>query len=111
MDCVFCDISRIKSPITQHNERVISFEPLNPVTEGHRIFVPTKHVEDFFDDPDTFAEVCRVVSICSRSDKEYNVITSKGASATQSVFHLHVHLVPRYAGDGLKLPWSDQKKP
>lgn len=107
-NCVFCDKTKIKGEITQHNESVFSFEPLNPVVAGHRIFVPEKHVPDFFDDPDTFAEVCRVVSICSNNLHEYNVITSKGKNATQSVFHLHVHLIPRTENDGLKLPWTDQ---
>lgn len=106
-DCVFCDKSKIKGKIDQHTPEVFSFEPLNPVVEGHRIFVPTKHTPDFFDDPDTFAEVCRIVSICSTNLKEYNVITSKGKNATQSVFHLHVHLIPRKENDGLKLPWTE----
>lgn len=88
----------------------MSFEPLNPVGPGHRVFVPKKHVVDFFDDPDTFAEVCRVVSICASNLYEYNVITSKGRNATQSVFHLHVHLVPRTEGDGLTLPWTSKEE-
>lgn len=109
-DCVFCDESKIKSEVTHHNPRVMSFEPLNPVVPGHRIFVPKKHVVDFFDDPDTFAEVCRVVSICASNHEEYNVITSKGRNATQSVFHLHVHLVPRTENDGLTLPWTSKEE-
>lgn len=106
--CVFCDERRIKSEVYWHTPEVMSFEPLNPVVAGHRIFVPRKHVADFFDDPDTFAEVCRVVSLCSNNLYDYNVVTSKGKNATQSVFHLHVHLIPREENDGLILPWTNQ---
>ena len=107
-NCIFCNLNKIKSEVTLHNADVVSFEPLNPVTPGHRIYVPTKHVTDFWDDPDTFAEVCRVVSLATSGLGEYNVITSKGKNATQSVFHLHVHVVPRTEGDGLHLPWTGQ---
>lgn len=104
-DCVFCDESLIKGEITDHLNGVISFEPLNPVTEGHRIFIPKEHADNFWDSPLLFAKVCETIALVSNNE-EYNVITSKGKNATQSVFHLHVHLVPRTEGDGLKLPWS-----
>ena len=107
-ECVFCDESKIVSEVFWHTDNVMSFEPLNPVVKGHRVFVHKKHTKDFFDCPKTFSEVCDVVARCATSD-EYNLITSKGKNATQSVFHLHIHLVPRKENDNLLLPWTGEE--
>ena len=106
-ECPFCDIEKIKSNVTDHGD-VISFEPLNPVTEGHLLVVPKRHVSDFTEDCDVSGGVMRVASlIAGMNGGDCNIITSKGKSATQSVPHLHVHIVPRKKDDGLLLPWSD----
>lgn len=105
-DCVFCDREKIKTPIVLESEKVIIFEPLNPVVKGHLLVVPKKHVADFTEDQETFLEVAMVASLSAQElGGDYNLITSKGKNATQSVFHLHVHLIPRRENDGLKLPW------
>lgn len=105
-ECPFCDINKIKSKVVDYGT-CIAFEPLNPVVEGHLLVVPKEHVSDFTEDSETTAETMRVASmIANVGGGEYNLITSKGKNATQSVFHLHVHLVPRKPNDGLKLPWS-----
>lgn len=105
-DCVFCSREKIKTPIVLESEKVIIFEPLNPVVKGHLLVVPKKHVADFTEDPETFLEVAMVASLSAKElGGDYNLITSKGKNATQSVFHLHVHLIPRKENDGLKLPW------
>ena len=109
-NCVFCDREKIKSPIAFESDKVIAFEPLNPVTKGHLLVVPKKHVSDFTDDPETFLETALAASVMAAElGGAYNLITSKGTEATQSVFHLHIHLVPRRGDDGLLLPWSNQK--
>lgn len=113
-DCVFCEIANGVAPAEidhwdNENEAVI-FKPLNPVTEGHRLVVPFAHVVDFAESPNTTAAVMRSAAMFAhRSDQACNLITSKGEAATQSVFHLHVHVVPRWEGDGLALPWTDQR--
>ncbi len=98
------------------NATAIDIVPLNPVCEGHRIVIPRAHVKDFMDDP---AETASVMEYAAERAEELvkqhgyagmNLITSAGKEATQSVFHLHVHLVPRRKNDGLKLPWTNQKK-
>ena len=86
------------------------FEPLNPVTEGHLLVVPRKHVEDISVDPDIAALVMAEVSRLTDDMSDVNVITSKGSLATQTVPHFHVHIVPRRKGDGLHLPWTGQIK-
>lgn len=105
-DCPFCAIMRDHAPI-----KVAIIEPLNPVVPGHRIAIPAEHVTDAGDDPAVTARVMRVASqYAARLGQDYNLITSSGEHATQTIRHLHIHIVPRCAGDGLLLPWSNQEK-
>lgn len=115
-DCVFCEIVNGTAPAEidwwdTENEAVV-FKPLNPVAAGHRLVVPFAHVADFAESPNTTAAVMRSAAMFAhRSDQACNLITSKGAAATQSVFHLHVHIVPRWTGDQLMLPWGTTGNP
>jgi len=112
-DCVFCSIvgEKRKAGEVGRDFDVIDFEPLNPVVPGHRLFVPTVHVGDAADRP-------YITGIAARAAAQYakeqgtpgNLITSIGEEATQSVFHLHWHWVPRQTEDGLHLPWTNQVK-
>ncbi len=105
-DCPFCDIRKIKSSVIEYNDCLI-FEPLNPVVEGHLFVVPKQHIQDFTKDSAIFAHVAKVASqYAEASDSEWNLITSAGRNATQTVMHCHIHLIPRNSDDGLKLPWS-----
>lgn len=105
-ECCFCDTSKIKSAITKRDGCLI-FEPLNPVVEGHLLVIPDNHVADFTSDSITTECVMRVAGLIAlERGGDYNLITSKGKNATQSVFHFHVHLIPRKENDGLLLPWT-----
>lgn len=107
-DCPFCDVKKIASPVKSYGD-VLVFEPLDPVVEGHRLVVPRQHVADFAENPKLTAKVMMIAAeIAQKEGGEFNIITSKGRNATQSVFHLHVHLVPRKEGDNLALPWTGQ---
>lgn len=113
-DCVFCEIVAGDAParIVEDWLHTIVFHPLDPVTEGHLLVIPKRHVEDFTTDPITSAvTMLRAAEYAHEAGGEYNLITSKGANASQSVFHLHVHLVPRRAGDQLMLPWGTTGDP
>lgn len=105
--CPFCNYSG-PSPVLREYEDAIVFEPLNPVTPGHLLVVPRVHVEDVGTNPEVSAAVMRRVAeyIQEAGIRQCNIITSRGGDATQTVFHLHVHIVPRGPEDGLKLPWS-----
>ena len=110
-DCVFCDQTKIKSEITKWTNDTIIFEPLDPVVEGHRLIVPNIHVVSASDDPVITGHVFEAAgkygaSMC----RPFNLITSAGRAATQTVLHLHVHYLPRSEGDGLVLPWTNQVK-
>jgi len=87
----------------------VAFEPLNPVTPGHMLVVPRVHVEDFTEWPEMTGMVMQCAAEAAADMGPVNLITSKGREATQSVFHLHVHLIPRAKDDGLALPWYSGK--
>ena len=86
--------------------------PRNPVTEGHALVIPREHVAHLGIDPEVTGKTFE-----RAADFAYyrflskgiaaNLITSAGRHATQTVFHLHVHVVPRRRNDGLALPWSE----
>lgn len=115
-DCIFCKITRFEEPaqIVRRGTHSLTIVPLNPVVEGHVITIPYQHVSGFDVDPHvsantmgdaaTYAQTHRVEGLA-----DYNIIVNNGPHATQSVFHLHVHLVPRKSGDGLALPWYSGK--
>lgn len=113
-DCVFCQIVRHEAPARYVAEwpESVAFHPLDPVTPGHILVIPSKHVSDFAEDAEVSAAVMRDAAILAKTlGGDCNLITSKGRSATQSVFHLHIHLVPRRAGDQLMLPWGTTGDP
>lgn len=113
-DCVFCKIIKGELPCQLIREwsDAIAIVPLNPVVPGgmlgHLLVIPKNHVRDVTEDPATSAEVFRRASELAATP--CNLITSAGVEATQTVFHLHVHIVPRSKDDGLCLPWTNQVK-
>lgn len=112
--CVFCAITRGEAPaqFVATWPEVVAFRPLGPVTDGHVLVVPRAHVADFTDDPAVSAATMRCAAELANTLHlgAVNLITSKGRPATQSVFHLHLHLVPRAENDGLALPWYSGKR-
>lgn len=112
-ECVFCQIICGKAE-AQKFDRIgacVVFEPLNPVVPGHMLVVPVYHVMDAFVSPLTTGVTFQAAAEWAADRYEAcNLLTSIGEVATQSVFHLHVHIVPRALGDGLMLPWSRQQE-
>jgi len=110
--CAFCAI------LTGHTEAVIvsgwddaiAIRPRRPVAEGHVLVLPRTHVPDASTDPALTAAVMARAAQLLAEHQAANLITSKGAPATQTVFHLHVHVVPRWPGDGLALPWTPRAR-
>lgn len=112
--CPFCDLINrnlggdYNNGITfVYRNDVARLKPLNPVTPGHILFIPTQHVEHPMP-----AAVALAMDSAARyghvRGDDFNLITSSGSAATQTVPHLHVHYVPRREGDGLHLPWTGQ---
>lgn len=109
-DCVFCRIIAGSEPVTVVHRwpDAIAIVPRNPVTPGHVLVIPARHVQDYLEDPAVTGAVAeRAAEIALHPS---NLITSAGSVATQTVYHLHVHIVPRSEGDGLPLPWTPQQE-
>ncbi len=109
--CPFC--ARITAgEYDYYDEYSVAFQPLNPVTPGHFLAVPRDHVEDAIASPEHFGHTMAFAAeMADWMDLEHcNFISSAGELATQTVFHLHVHVVPRRADDGLALPWTGQQR-
>jgi histidine triad (HIT) family protein len=104
--CPFCAILKGTAPAQYVRlwPEAVAIVPLNPVVPGHTLVIPRAHIEDATEDPLVAGTtMARAASLAPRS---CNLITSAGAEATQTVWHLHIHIVPRSNGDGLALPWA-----
>lgn len=111
-DCPFCNLieNEPEKIIMRYPHDVYTFEPLDPVAIGHTLVVPKFHVRDATVDPIVTAYTMKAAAEEARAVfGQCNIITSVGPDATQSVFHLHIHIVPRSKGDGLHLPWTGQE--
>lgn len=111
--CPFCEIAAGRAPATIVHEWSDAFAivPLNPVADGHVLVIPKTHTPDFGHDPDVSAATMkRAAQLAQKSEQPMNLITSRGREATQSVWHLHLHLILRAENDGLALPWYSGKK-
>lgn len=108
-DCIFCKIvnNQIPSVTVYEDEVVKAFLDITQVTPGHTLLIPKKHVPDIFAyDADLAAEVFARIPMVARAIKAFdpriegmNIMNNNGAVAYQSVFHSHIHLLPRYGKD------------
>ncbi|MDP2712828.1 MAG: HIT family protein [Solirubrobacteraceae bacterium] len=114
-DCLFCKIvaGEIPATIVAQDERTIAFMDINPATRGHALVIPRAHARDVHEiEPDDLrAVVVTAQEIAGRARARFgadgvNLLNSNGAAAWQSVFHFHMHVIPRYADDPLELPWT-----
>ena len=113
-ECIFCKIvaGEIPSQIVAEDELTISFMDIAPATRGHALVIPRRHVRDLLeiDDVDLAAVALAAKRLAQRARERFgadgvNLLNSCGPAAWQTVFHFHVHVIPRYAGDPLRLPW------
>ncbi|MFD3932626.1 HIT family protein [Streptomyces sp. NPDC058614] len=108
-DCPFCRIIHdgASATIVHAWADALAIRPRSGgCTDGHLLVLPRGHVADFTTDPVVSATVqLRAAELAQQLGGQWNYLTSCGPDATQSVIHLHGHLVPRTAGDGLVLPW------
>ena len=113
-DCLFCGIiaGEVPAQIVDSDGKTVAFMDINPATPGHALVVPREHSADLHEisDEDLAATTIAAKRLTERMTEVlepdgFNVINSCGAAAWQTVFHLHLHVIPRYAGDPLRLPW------
>jgi histidine triad (HIT) family protein len=114
-DCLFCKIVAGEIPATRvaEDERTIAFMDINPATRGHLLVIPREHAADLLEiDPEDLAAVARHAQKLAQRVKErlgadgVNLLNSCGSAAWQTVYHFHMHVIPRYSGDPLRLPWQ-----
>lgn len=113
-NCIFCKILARELPATivEEDERTIAFMDIAPATRGHALVVPRLHTPDLLsvDGEDLAAVALTCQRLAARMSARLgaegvNLVNSCGAVAWQTVGHFHVHVIPRYAGDPLRLPW------
>ena len=114
-DCAFCAIAQGKdrsAEVVCEGTDWIAFFPLNPATPGHTLVIPRRHVADLWQvDPPLGAELMAAVIRVGRAIEKalkpegMNLISSAGKTAEQTVFHLHLHVVPRWRRDGFGKIW------
>lgn len=113
-DCIFCAIAERSAPaeVVQADANTIAFLDVNPATRGHTLVIPRKHAENLFEvsDEDLHRVATMAKSIATRMPSVLgadgvNLLNSCGAAAWQTVHHFHMHVIPRYTDDPLKLPW------
>lgn len=113
-DCIFCQIvaGEIPAQIVAEDERTVAFMDINPATRGHTLVIPKRHSTDLLDTEadDLQAVIMTAQGVARRAldrlDADgVNLLNSTRPAAWQTVFHFHVHVIPRYDDDPLKLPW------
>jgi histidine triad (HIT) family protein len=113
-DCIFCAIATGGAPaeIIDSDEHTVTMMDINPATKGHALVIPKAHTEDLLSI--TEADLCHTAAAAQRVARRmeatlapdgFNLINATRAAAWQTVFHFHIHVVPRYEDDPLELPW------
>ncbi len=114
-DCLFCKIvaGELPATVVDSDDRTVAFMDINPATRGHALVVPREHAADLLAiSGDDLAACARSAQRLAKRVKDrlgadgVNLLNSSGVAAWQTVFHFHVHVVPRYDGDPLELPWT-----
>lgn len=119
-DCIFCKLINREIPSAKiyEDEHVFAFMDIMPLTKGHILVIPKEHKESIYDlSEEQAANLFKVVPRLASALKDsyhpagMNLLNNNGAPAGQSVFHFHLHLIPRYdETDGFKASWRTKEK-
>jgi histidine triad (HIT) family protein len=111
---LFCKIvaGDLPAQVVAEDERTVAFMDINPATRGHLLVVPREHSRDLLEvaPEDLSATALAAKRLAERISQRLgadgvNLLNSCGQAAWQTVFHFHIHVIPRYRGDPLRLPW------
>lgn len=114
-NCIFCKIANgeIPSKTIYEDEEFRVILDLGPATKGHALILPKDHFANLYELPDeTAAKVMKLAKKMATQMTEklgcdgFNLVQNNGEVAGQTVFHFHLHLIPRYAEDGQKIGWN-----
>jgi histidine triad (HIT) family protein len=117
-DCIFCKIidGEIPSVRVDEDDHTIAFMDINPWTRGHALVIPRNHSKNLYEIPED--DLARTAAAAKRlatrmrdqlGAEGVNLINSCEPAAWQTVFHFHIHVLPRYDGDPLRLPGRPQE--
>jgi histidine triad (HIT) family protein len=116
-DCIFCKIvaGEIPSHKIDEDDKTLAFMDINPWTKGHALVIPKEHSRNIYDaDPEDLAAAHKTAQRVAQRMRErlncdgINTLQSSEPVAMQTVFHTHVHVIPRYSDDSLRLPAHPQ---
>ncbi len=111
-ECIFCDIVESRAPahVVFEDGETLAFMDINPANLGHTLVIPKRHVSDIYElDEQTAAAVMKATVRVARAIKKalqpdgMNLVQSNERAASQEIFHFHIHIIPRWYGDGLRL--------
>lgn len=114
-DCVFCKIvsGDIPSNTIYENSEFKVIMDASPAAKGHVLVLPKEHYKDIYDiDAETAGKLFQLAAVVARALKEVlncdglNILQNNGVIAGQTVFHFHMHLIPRYEGDDVTVKWE-----
>jgi histidine triad (HIT) family protein len=116
-DCIFCKIlaGELPGEVVDEDEHTVAFMDINPWTRGHAVVIPRRHAKNLYEIDDE--ELARTAVAAKRLALKMrdtlhcdgiNLINSCEPAAWQTIFHLHIHVIPRYDGDPLQLPTRPQ---
>jgi histidine triad (HIT) family protein len=113
-DCIFCQIVAGELPATKvdEDEHTLAFMDINPAVRGHALVIPKAHAKDLLEISAGDLAACASAAqrLAGRMGERLgadgvNLLNACGSAAWQTVFHFHIHVIPRYADDPLRLPW------
>ena len=119
-NCIFCKIiaGEIPSATVYEDDDVKAILDVNPAARGHVIVLPKKHASDVFSipDEDLSKAICVAKKVAAALKEAYkcdgvNILQNNGEAAGQTVFHLHIHVIPRFEGDNISVKWKQGEMP
>jgi histidine triad (HIT) family protein len=114
-NCIFCKIlaGELPAQFVDEDERTVAFMDIAPATRGHALVIPRRHSRDLLEiEPEDLSATILAAQRLARTVHDrlgadgVNLWNARGGAAWQTVFHFHVHVIPRYEGDPLLLPWT-----
>lgn len=117
-DCIFCKIiaGEIPSKTVYEDDSYKAILDISPASKGHVIILPKNHANNIFEISDEDASGIMIVAkkIAAKLKKVFdcdgvNILQNNGEVAGQTVFHLHVHVIPRYENDNIKIKWAQHE--
>ena len=114
-DCIFCKIANgeIPSAALYEDEDFRVILDLGPASKGHALILPKTHAANIYEIPEELAAKAMVLAkkMAAKMTEAlncdgFNIVQNNGETAGQTVFHFHMHLIPRYKGDGVGITWK-----